>query len=92
MATTSCTIQERGMKMAEEFFDWVIEVLDTFCEWLNDIAILVFGFLLIILTLPIWIIPFAFWYFRVYKPQQDEPKELSDTWKQNTMSRFERVE
>lgn len=27
-----------------------------------------------------------------FKPQQEEPKELSNTWKQQTMSRFERVE
>jgi hypothetical protein len=92
MATTSCTIQERGMKMAEEFIWWLFE--EAIPEALVIIGDAVWNVLCLLIktaTLPLWIIPFAFWYFRVYKPQQEEP-EIPDTWKQQTMSRFERVE
>lgn len=79
--------------MADEFLNWLFfDVLLKFGEWFIDTIFSAYRALVLIVTLPIWGIPFAFWYFRVYKPQQEEPKELSDTWKQQTMSRFERGE
>ena len=81
------------MKMAEEFIWWLFdEAIPEAIGIIGDALLSVLSLLAKIATFPLWIIPFAFWYFRVYKPQQEEPKELSDTWKQQTMSRFERVE
>lgn len=86
------------MKMTEEFLWWFFEeaIPEAFVI-IGDAVCNVLCLLIKTATLPLWIIPFAFWYFRVYKPQQEEQQgsysEIpNNTWKQNTMSRFERVE
>ena len=76
------------MKMEKEFVEYLEDFIDSIMEGLRQAVAL----LIAIVTLPLWGYVFVFWYFFEYKPQKDKPKELSDTWKQQTMSRFERVE
>ncbi len=81
------------MKMVEEFLYWLDDeaiprAIEIICSAVCSVVCLIAG----IATLPLWIIPFAFWYFFVYNAKQDKSKKVSDTWKQQTMSRFERVE
>ena len=86
------------MKMAEEFVWWLFdEAIPEALVFIGDAVWSVLCLLIKTATLPLWIIPFTFWYFRVYKPQQEEQQgsysEIpNSTWKQQTMSRFERVE
>ena len=77
--------------MEDEFLNWLIfDVILKFGEWFIDTLFSVYRALVLIVTLPIWGIPFAIWYFRIYKSKKKEP-EIPDTWKQKTMRRFEKV-
>lgn len=81
------------MKMADEFLWWLFE--EAIPEALVIIGEAVWNVLCLLIktaTLPVWIIPFAFWYFRVYKPQQNKQKKCCYKWEKNIMGRFERVE
>ena len=77
--------------MAEEFFERLfLKCIPSVCgiiRYAGEKA----GWLLIeIVTSPYWIIPFIFWYFRVYKPKRE--KERDALWKQQIMRKFERME
>ncbi len=74
--------------MAEEFIEYLEDFIDSIMEGLRQAV----AFIIAIITFPLWGYVFVFWYFFVYNTKQDKSKKVSDTWKQNTMSRFERVE
>jgi len=73
--------------MTEKFLYWFHDeamprAIEMFCSMVCNVVCFIAG----IVTLPLWIIPFAIWYFRIYKTQKDETNEKQQM--QNSIDKY----
>lgn len=57
--------------MIEEFWDWLKDVMVSLCDTIVKVAWFCIAILLVIITFPLWIIPFLYWYFRKWKKDKE---------------------
>lgn len=57
--------------MIEDFFDWLNDAIVSVCDAIVDAAKLGGAILIAVITSPVWIIPFLYWYFRKWKKDKE---------------------
>lgn len=58
--------------MAESFIDWFYDATITLFETVGNSIKLANRWFCLIVSLPVWIIPFLYWYFAIWKKGEEE--------------------
>lgn len=59
--------------MIEDFLDWFVDFLNAIRCGIGDAVRILFLFLVAVISLPLWIIPFVFWFFFERGKEHDHP-------------------
>lgn len=63
--------------MLDNFLEWLEDAINTMREDIVETAKFIGAILIVIITFPLWIIPFLYWYFRKWKKGvQDKKMEI----------------
>lgn len=63
--------------MKEDFWTWFLfDFLDSFKEWFLNVLSKAFAIIVAIIFLPIWILPYAYWYFFVKSKENEHEHDI----------------
>lgn len=62
--------------MENDFLTWFLyKFMDSFVKQIKDICAVAFAIILAVVTFPIWILPFVYWWFFVRKDANEHDGE-----------------
>lgn len=71
--------------MIDKFMDWFFDKLFKAYEMIRDACIIIIVFAFLIITLPIWILPFIFWLFFVWEEKDTDVSKQTNADRIRTM-------
>ena len=72
--------------MIDKFMDWFFDKLFKAYEMIRDACIIIIVFAFLIITLPLWILPFIFWLFFVWEEKDTDVSKQTNADRIRSMS------
>ena len=71
--------------MIDKFMDWFFDISFKTYEMIRDGCIIIIVFAFLVITLPIWILPFIFWLFFVWEKKDTDVSKQTNADRIRTM-------
>ena len=71
--------------MIDKFMDWFFDISFKAYEMIRDGCIIIIVFAFLVITLPIWILPFIFWLFFVWEKKDTDVSKQTNADRIRTM-------